>query len=203
MHAIRHYIDLVEALHPLARPRNWQAWGASHGDSFTVSGEAARLAGVEGYKYDVKPQEFHQRLATAFLTAIADSPGSSEPLYHGFQNRKHRTFHTGQIIELPLLAASGDLDSSAGYGITNHPEGPPVVFEFPAGTPMAGYSRWNKADAEDFGHTWAEALIAGRFRVVGQREQTRYGWSDMPKITVVTLEPVAIFDPTSHQWRNV
>ena len=197
------YIEIAEASHPLVRPAAWQTWGASHGYSQSISGEAARLADIGGYRYGDNPDRSFQRLAKSFLKAIANSPGSSEPLYHGFQDRKRQTFHIGQIIDLPLVAASGDLDDSAGYGINRRPEdGPVVVFEFPTGTPMAGYKRWNKADAEDFGHIWAEAIIGGRFRVVGQREQHRWDWSDQPKITVVTLEPVAIFDPSTRQWVN-
>lgn len=201
--AMRSWITLCEAMHPLARPRYWQAWGASHSNSWSISGEAARLARIPGYQYEDAPDRFSHRLATAFLKAILNSPGSSEPLYHGFLNRKHLTFHTGQIIELPLMAASGDIDNSAGYGLNRDQDDPTVVFEFPSGTPMAGYARWNKGDAKDFGHTWSEALVAGRFRVVGEREQTRYGWSDQSGFTIITLEPVAVFDPRTAQWVSI
>jgi hypothetical protein len=189
--------------HPLARPHRYGAWGASHGNSTAISGEAARMTGSPGYTYD-QPNRIAHRLASAFLSAIHNSPGAPERLYHGFKNRTNRVYKPGEQIDLPLVAATGDIDTAASYATNNNPQDfPGVVFEFPAGTPMAGYSRWNKADAKDFGHVWSEALVGGRFRVVGLREQTQYGWHDRPVFTVVTLELVALFDPHARQWVGV
>lgn len=189
--------------HPVARPKHYGAWGHSHYHSKMITGTAATLTGVTGYPTPDEPNQTSHDLARAFLKAIFDSHGSPEPLYHGFKNRSGRAFPPGQMIELPLMAASGDMDGSAGYGVHSNPNNiPAVVFAFPKGTPMAGYSHHGEEDAKDFGYTWAEAIVGGRFRIGDSQERTVYGWRDMPKFTLVALEPVAVFDPDTRQWKN-
>lgn len=198
-------IDIFEDRHPfhtLTRPSRYGAWGSSHQNSRLITGDAARLAGVAGYD-TMSTSKVGQRLAKSFLKAIFNSPGSPEPLYHGFKNRAGRQFRVGEVIDLPLAATSGSLDDSAGYGITNARDVEAVVFAFPKGTPMAGYAHWKKQDAKDFGHTWAEALVGGRFRVTGISQRTQYDWHDSPQITVVNMQPIAVFDPDTKQWKTV
>jgi hypothetical protein len=118
------------------------------------------------------------RLAKKFLKAIADSPGVKEPIYHGFQNKKHIRWKTGDTINLSLTSTAGDLQGTAGYGVRIDPkdnEGPPTVFEFPKGTKIAGYTKWNKEDAKEFGHVWSEALTAGKFRIKSVRQEKYEG----------------------------
>ena len=177
-------------IHKPVRSAGYAKWGHSHSGSRAITGQAARLMGIPDYEinpHSGKKQDVN--LATAFLTAIANSPGSLEPLYHGFQNRRQIKWQIGQVLRLPLTATSGEIDS-ASYGMRLDPkdnEGPPTCFEFPVGTPMAGYAKWKRADAEEFGHNWGEAIVAGEFQVQGIRTEHHYDWRKTP-FTVVTLK---------------
>lgn len=178
-------------------------WGASHGNSYAMAGDAARIMGVDGYSNDGQDKVF-ARWAKKFLTAISDSSGSNEPLYHGFADRKNRRWKDGDVIQLSLTATSGEMDGSASYGIRLDPKdqvGTPTVFEFPIGTKMAGYQKWKPNDAKDFGYTWGEAITAGKFRIVGTRIGRVDNWRKTPYV-IVRLEPVAYFDPEKNDWKD-
>lgn len=194
-----------QQIHPkLARPHGYQSWGHSHENSQIITGESARIMGIPGYRMQNSTNKNAYRLAIAFLSAIAESPGSPEPLYHGFQNVRKLNWNPGQVLTLPLMAASGDMDGSANYGIKTRQRGAATVFEFPIGTPMAGYAKWGNADAADFGYTWSEAIVAGKFVVRGITQGKRvYNWADMPEYTIVHLHQRELFDPTSGQWRRL
>jgi hypothetical protein len=206
--------------HPLVKGRNLGAWGNSHSNSYNISGEAADRMGISGYRklgdpdneYSTNPESYYyksekkeaSRLANIFLKAIKDSPGSPEKLYHGFQNIRNTKWQKGMTVRMSLTSTAGTPDT-IGYGMRNNPEdneGPPTLFEFPVGTKMAGYSKWNKADAKDFGHTWSEALVAGEFEV----QDIRKGMSDDSRktpYTIVSLKPSAYFDPETENWQKV
>lgn len=201
------------ANHPKVTGRNVGAWGASHGNSYKITGESARLMGLSDYKqierddtiYYKNERKESTRLAKVFLKAIKDSPGSPEPRYHGFQNIKNIEWEKGKNIRIALTATDGDADSAINYGMRSDPEdneGQPTLLEFPIGTKMAGYSKWSKADAKDFGYTWSEALVAGDFEVEKISEAKSVGWRHAP-YTVVTLKPKAIFDPETEAWLKV
>ena len=201
------------ASHPRVSGRNIGAWGASHGNSNKITGASASLMGMSGYRqveegdtiYHKTENKEAARLAKIFLKAIKDSPGAPEPRYHGFQNVKNTKWEKGKTIRIALTATDGDADSAAGYGIRLDPEdneGPPTLFEFPVGTKMAGYTKYNKADAKDFGYTWSEALVAGDFEIVKTKKAKQEGWRQTP-YTIVTLKPKAVFDPETSSWEKV
>jgi hypothetical protein len=184
--------------------RDQGAWGSSHGISSAITGKSAAVIGADGYK-DYQPDAPKLKtLAIKKLTAIANSVGSKEPLYHGFQNRKNVKWEIGRVFTIPLTATSGDLQGSAGYGMRVDPndnEGPATVFEFPKGTKICGYSKWDREDAEDFGHLWSEAIVAGKFRILNVRKVRYDGtWRDDVFVTVVRMEPVEYFDPETGKW---
>ena len=196
-------MKLAEIASRLARPRYWQSWGFSHGNSSAISGEAARsMAGTHDapdelshYQYEEPSPRRGRHLARAFLKAILDSPGTTEPLYHGFENRRGIQFRPGQTITIPLTSTAGSPDTIS-YGIRQQPDGPAMLFAFPIGTKFAGYSRWKKEDQITFGYTWAEAIVGGRFQVVGIETKP----IDSDEYEQVNLQPVAYFDPDSRAW---
>src|SRR5258708_33342375 len=142
---ISEVIDQPQDNHALVRAPGYAAWGMNHDYSSRITGEAAKLMGVPDYRQaEITPQL--SKLTSAFLDAINNSSGSPETLYHGFQNRKGTQWKVGMELRLPLMAAGGTIDT-ASYGMRLNPadnEGPPTVFEFPRGTPMAGYNKWKK-----------------------------------------------------------
>jgi hypothetical protein len=189
--------------HPLNRTGHW---GSSHHASYQIAGHSAMKMGATGYQEPHK-DKVYARLSDKKLAAIFASSGAKEPLYHGFQNLKHIEWKIGEVLTIPLMATSGELQGSAGYGVRVDPadnKGPPTVFEFPKGTRMFGYGKWDVADAKDFGHLWMEAIVAGKFRIIGVR-QVRYEgtWRKNVFLTVVRLEPVAYFDPDTDEWDHV
>jgi|ERR1700733_5129876 len=198
-------MKIIEVTGELVRPKGYGIWGSSHSYSQAITGEAARKMNLQGYRMPPEPHKQMSGLAHSFLDAISKSKGSPEPLYHSFQNRRQQEWKIGAILDMPLTATSGDKDNT-GYGRRLDPkdqEGETTVLEFPAGTPFAGYSKWNKADAEDFGYKWGEAIVAGRFRISNVRQDQEHTWRDIPGHTVVTLVPVAIFDPNTQEWRQL
>lgn len=218
MNEMRRLLRIVEALddshyendgslrddpnHKLIKDRG--IWGSSHYYSSEITGHSATKMGIDGYHRKMEDEPEFGKLAYRKLRAIADSPGSPEPLYHGFQNRKHHNWTVGETLTLPLTATSATLQGSASYGVRLDPDdnvGPPTVFEFPKGTKMVGYTKWKQKDAEEFGYLWTEAIVAGKFRVVGVRKiQYAYTWRDDIFLTVVRLEPVSYFDPDTNEW---
>lgn len=178
------------------RPKGSEMWGESHTGSMQITADAAKIMGISGYKQLYKDGSTRETrgIANRFLEGIRDSSGSVEPLYHGFQNVKGVVWKAGDTFKVPLLATSGDIDTSAQYGAGGEP---PTIFEFPKGTRMAGYAKASEANAKEKGHIWNEALVAGEFRVVGVRQASSATWVRM---TVVRLEPKSVFDPNSKRW---
>jgi len=192
---------------PLVRVSGIGSWGGSHYESQMITGEAAAMMGIPGYRRDdiEENARSRQRLANAFLQAIETSPGSPHELTHGFTNVNGTEWHVGDTIRIPLMATSGDVpgDSAGGYGLRTDPENRRnalTAFVLPAGTPMAGYARWARGDAVDFGHIWSEAIVGGGFRITGVGRTKTLGWRREP-VTVVHLEQTEIFDPATRTWR--
>ena len=187
----------------VVKDSNVYLWGASHTGSSSITGHSAELMGIDGYR-DLDPNKQAQNLGNKFLDVIAEGQGAGEPLYHGFRNSKGIVWKPGDIMKLPLTATSGDFENSAGYGTSYSRDDDynkaATVFEFPPHTPIAGYSRWDRENTKDFGHTWSEAITAGEFKVTGTRVGHEGGWKKLP-VTVVQLEPTALFDRASGQWR--
>lgn len=181
------------------------AWGYSHGNSASIAAQAAKMMGIEGYDEDTLNAKAHSRIAQSFLETVYGSPGSKEPLFHGFENRAGIKWNEGDTFEIALASTSGDLHDAAGYGIRGFnrkdEQGEPTVFEFPVGTKISGYSKWKNEDAKDFGHQWSEAIVSGRFKIVSTRTETGHAhWK--PTIRVVRVAPVAYFNPTNKEWEN-
>lgn len=201
-----------DATSPVIHTEDAEQWGAAHSNSQAITGASAEEMGLDGYERGYRPTQgdnWPANVADSMLTYIEDSAGSREPLYHGFQNTNGTRFTPGDTIRLPLLAATGDLRDAASYGIRRHAEdqkGPPTVFEFPKGTKFAGYARWDRQQAKTFGHTWAEAIVAGGFRVASTRDyETDYTVLGKDKaylahVTIVRLEPVEYYSVKNHSW---
>ena len=196
-------------------------WGATHSGSTAITGAAAKIMGIDGYEDTDPDGKFYHapRLAKKMLQGIYASPGSNEALFHGFQNTEKIDWKVGDTITLPVIASTGDPDHAPGYGIRSNAEdqeGESTMFAFPKGTPMLGYQKWNKSDAKDFGHVWSEALVAGKFKVVGFGEYENYGWTFFKDPTsssgqnaghvitkVVKLEPVEKYNPDTKEWVKI
>lgn len=199
-------------------------WGGSHYGSSVITGESAKLMGIDGYK-NLGAAKESETIASQMLTAIAnDATGSEEPLYHAFQNTRGTVFKPGDTMKLPLMATAGAPHPL--YGIRDEheaQEGPPTVFRFAKGTPMVGYSIVRSKDLEDIGqptveaqfkeqgYLWDEAIVAGKFRVT--KVETVYMGSQRdsgPKPAgspvhqiygqIVHLEPLAKFNPATGKW---
>lgn len=194
-------------------------WGGSHSGSTAITGASAKIMGIEGYDDDDPDGKMYSspRLAKKMLQGVYDSKGSREALFHGFENTAKIDWKVGDTLTLPLLASTGSIDDCAGYGVRSFAEdqrGEATIFAFPKGTPMQGYQKWNKADAKDFGHVWSEAIVAGKFKVVGIGEYENFGWQ-MRNIgprkqdgahvisKVVKLEPLEKFNPETKEWTKV
>ena len=156
------------------------------------------------------------------LEEIAASPGSEEPLFHAFQNTAHTQFRAGDTLSLPLTATAGEPQPI--YALranAEDQEGPPTVLVFPKGTKMMAYGKWptdpkqrgyEDGNAQEFGHVYSEAIVAGGFRVV--KVETRYFGSmhtrvgsppdQIPQVygQVVHLEPIADFNPATGKWEE-
>lgn len=178
-------------------------WGSSHYNSSQITGHSAKRMKTDGFKIS-STEAIYDRLALKKLKSIFQSTGSKEPLYHGFEDRKHREWRVGEVLTLPLTATSGSLQRSATYGVGLNREnktGPSTVFEFPKGTRIVGYTKFKPADAKEFGHHWMEAIVAGKFRIIDVRSvQYERTWRDDIFLTVVRLEPVSYFDPETDTW---
>lgn len=161
-------------------------WGNSHGNSSRLTGESAVQMGIPGYtKYEVTPEA--ERIATKFLTGIANDQGSEEVLHHSFENVRQTQFQVGDTLRLPLTATSGNVGSYGKRSASEDQQGQPVVLEFEPGTQMVAYSGMSKKDAVDLGHprteqgklaaikergyVWDEAIVAGGFRIESVRTE--------------------------------
>lgn len=197
-------------------------WGHSHAYSQAITGEAAQMMGIDGFR--VHPDESSQNRkhfqgqAHVFLKEIAgDQHGSPEPLAHGFA--RGIGAKVGDTLKIPTTATSGvgsyGLDSNEAYAVGNNPHSTKghTIFVFAPGTPMAGYSKNGKEFRAEQG-LWSEAIVAGHFRVtkVEKRQAyTRYQPDPLhhgrliehaPMIDVVHLENVGVFDPTTGGWHK-
>jgi hypothetical protein len=186
----------------IVKDRDAYLWGNSHTGSSAITGWSSKEMGIPGYR-DLEPSTEAKALGDKFLDAIANGRLSEEPLYHGFNDRKRIDWKVGDTVRLPLTATSGDADNSASFGISysRDDNSGATVFEFPRGTPMAGYARWDRNYTKDLGHTWQEAITAGGFKVTALRSMTESGYKQLP-VKVVVLEPVELFDPATKQWRQ-
>ena len=194
--------------------RDGGMWGYSHGNSSYMRGLAAHMMGIPGWAPEgnwvgqgpyAAPEKSISKAVTTFLENIASSPGSEEPLYHGFQNTRRASFKVGDTVRLPLLATAGKPDTVS-YGIRLEPkdqEAEPTVFAFEKGTQMVGYSKWNKAAAKEFGYVWTEALVAGGFEVT-KVTRAVHPWSvrfgPLP-VRIVYLKQTETWDPKTG-WRK-
>jgi hypothetical protein len=188
----------------VAKGENAGYWGDSHHQSFITTGHAAEVMGIDGYEQHEAPK-LVKTLVGRFLDTIANGRLSEETLFHGFIDQKNIEWKVGDTVRLPLLASTGDESTAFGYA-TNYSEGDAAgkgatAFEFAAGTPMAGYLRWDREHAKEFGHQWMEAIVAGEFKVTGIRTGKEGGWRELP-VKVVQLAPVRVFDPASRKWRE-
>lgn len=190
-----------DPVHPVIRDKG--LWGYSHSNSKLITGHAAKKMGIPDYKLH-EPDDGADRNAHNKLAHVLRSPGSKEPLYHGFQNRAQRIWHEGEIVSLSLTALSGDMQGSGGYGMRIDPKdniGPGTVFEFPKGTRIVGYAKRKPEDAAEFGYVWSEAITAGKFKIVSVRQVPYENtWRRDVYLTVVRLEPVSYFDPDTETW---
>ena len=206
------------------RDANSGWWGGSHYGSSVITGDAAKQMGIGGYK-DYGASEGSVAVSTRMLEEIAkDTAGSEEPLFHTFENVAGTVFRPGDTMRLPLMASSGKPELGYAHrGSVEAQHGMPVVFAFPKGTPMVGYSTTTKKDLEDLdmpsveaqhkeqGYIWDEAIVAGGFEV--ERVETVYMGSQhrdhgikegepIPQLygLVVHLKPTEVFNPTTGKW---
>ena len=197
-------------------------WGASHGESFTITGFSARQMGISGYRLpgwmkniDKDPAlekrmssaiKEYEKDSTKLLTAInEDKVGSEEVLYHGFQNIGKVEWEVGDSVTIPLTATSGDKQHAFGYGVKYedvYQEGAQTAFEFEKGISIVGYSHNNKADQKELGYLWNEAITAGKFQITGIRTEKERGWKQKD-VTVVSLKPIEKFNPVSKEWESI
>lgn len=180
--------------------RDGGTWGQTHYGSRAITWAAASMMGVKGYEAPDKEDERRsERIASRFLTAIhEDRVGSEETLYHVFDNKSEAAFKVGDTFTLPLAATSGDISFPGWYSgspTDDAREQRMTVFEFPRGTPIAGYERYVKT--EDTKAIWQEALTAGRFQVTGSRRM-----GDWPNWRVVSVRPTETFNPVTKTWRE-
>jgi hypothetical protein len=198
--------------HKIFRHKYSDSWGYSHSYSRTIATAAADMMAIPGYSgYRLSGGMFDPGLASVakeMLSAIhSDTVGSEELLYHGFENIRQIDWKIGDTFDVPLLATSGEGGNSASYGIRSEEsdqEGLPTVLEFVKGTPIVAYSKNKASEAKESGYVYNEAITAGRFRVVGVRKET-YRWNALRgpiEVTIVTVEPVATFDPETKAWRD-
>lgn len=196
-------------------------WGSSHSNSYEITGHSANQMGIEGYddpsgtplyqkgtKLFSVPQtkSLHAKHADFMLKKIAESPGSEETLFHGFQDLDATNWKIGDTFRLPLTATGGTPDV-VGYGITRREvqKGPPTLFIFEKGTKMMPYAINPRSGedgnvAEEFGHNYSEAIVAGGFKVLSVTKAphphnhafVENGW---PEVTIVRLQQTETFVP--------
>lgn len=209
--------------HQRLRMKGIGTWGGSHQGSSAMTGEAAKVMGIPGWRELDPPKEAKAVVARMLEAIHADAAGSEEPLYHSFQNVAKTVFKPGDTMDLPLVAAAGQAET--GYATRMNQEdqsGAPTVFAFPKGTPMVAYGMWpikptdrgyEDGNAKEFGYVYSEAIVAGRFRVV--KVETVYIGSQhkangikqgelTPQLygQVVHLEPIGTFNPATGQWED-
>lgn len=141
-------------------------WGESNEGSQGITGESAKILGLEGYR---PGSEQDARIARAFLNEIASGRTvATRPLYsgHNMSDERLAQFSRGSIVVLPLTATSVD-EEEAGEFTTGEPgtgqNGNEVLISFPVGTPMINYGALGGAGADTL-----ERIVAGAFRVEGR-----------------------------------
>lgn len=204
--------------HKLYKGYNYGAWGASHGESYAITGQSASVMGIDGYNISKYHSGVNEKtIAIGMLREIAnDKVGAEEVLFHGFQNINNTEFNVGDTMKLPLTATAGSADGAVGYGFAGDAEyqkGKPTVFVFEKGVPMVAYNKWNKSDSKEFGHVYSEAITAGEFKVTKvetyledkswQFFTDENGKRDARHLDVdfVFLEHVSTFNPDTGKWQ--
>jgi hypothetical protein len=196
-------------------------WGATHEGSQQITGEAANMMGIDGFKRlptgDKHTDRHAVSQAKAFLTEIAgDHVGSPESLSHGFARTLHA--QVGDTLKIPTTATAGmgsyGVRPAEGWATGIHSGTPKggTILVFAKGTPMAGYQRNSKEFHAEQGH-WGEAIVAGHFRVTKITQHEAFaGWHQDPKtfehheikvpIRVIHLENIGVFDPVTGKWHH-
>lgn len=194
--------------------RDGGLWGYSHRNSSAMSAYAAGLMGI-GPGDDALGAPA-KRAVERFLSAIAESPGSEEMLFHGFQNTRGTHYKVGDTVRLPLTATAGSREVASYATRLDRADQThaPMLLEFPKGTPMVAYGKWSGEERREFRHVYSEALVAGEFRVVSTRQERLYqpqhdsrpgtkGHHSTTLYRVVRLAPLRVFDPATKTWRKV
>jgi hypothetical protein len=211
LHGLKKKVPIISApLQSRSKSAIGDEWGASHSGSSAITTASMQIMAIPGREMEQwRSRESVDRLERMAVTALseiaADREGSEERLYHGFEDVDGREFPIGRVVKLGLTSASGDLSSSASYGIRldeADQRGTPTAYEFPVGTPMSAYGVWSEADAREFGHRYSEAIVAGEYEVTGVREERASNWRRTP-VRVVSLKPLRVFDPQAMQWTPV
>jgi hypothetical protein len=192
-------------------------WGASHSGSTAITGEAAAIMGIGGYRRSENSRWTEERLghesehakhAKIMLRAIAsDAIGSEETLYHGFEDLDAEDWAVGDTLRIPTTATAGDPDSIT-YGMrldADTQRGISTLFVFEKGTQMMAYNKW--AGPEEFGFNYSEAIVAGGFEVTGVDEAPYpflHAWKNdgAPMVKIVKLRQTEAFDPVTKKWRK-
>lgn len=213
------------------RPRNAQrglprvgegesrgSWGASHGLSYSITGESAALMGISGFRrtsddtdehlfdyfsgYDTA-QHRQQSIAHRFLRTIYEGTQPSDVRrFHGTAGQQWADVKPGDTVDLPLTATARDRGTVT-YGMDRSGERdgpdapPPYLIVFPKGTASAGISHEWDENGDYRLPTWDEAVVAGRFRVKARHDVRTPG---IGYYTRIELEPVEVFDPVRRRW---
>lgn len=191
------------------------SWGHSHTHSQAITGEAADIMALPGYRKNPQNAVHHRQIAEKMLAEIhGDEVGSPEALTHGFA--KSMSAKVGDTFKIPTTASATDrgLDNAEGWAIGDDPHSTKghTIIVFPKGTPMAGYAKNNKEFREEAG-IWSEAIVAGHFRVTKvEKHQASPRWMRAkgvnvpsefkPMIDVVHVENIGVFNPVTRKWRR-
>lgn len=205
----REHIEPREAAHDPHAHVRWgdgtyrsfrNAWGASRGNSYMISGASAHLMGLKGYDHD--DQEYmsgteKERLALAHhaLHTIHKSKGVDEEIYHGTVNPIAKALREGDEVKLPLTAASGSRTLAEGFARGRDEAG--SILHFPKGTPFYPQDEHPASDRKEYelDHRWSEAITAGHFKV-------KHRYEEDDGTTHVHLEHQAMFNPHTKSWER-
>jgi hypothetical protein len=173
-------------------------WGATHGNSGAMTGEAAHIMGIDGYRRpEAMDPEFVQA-TEGYLRGIAESRGTDMPLFSG-QRVDGRPLPTvGSTVDLPLVATTPSKSTAHGFSQSRdyRNKTPGYIVEFAPGT---------RATAHDD----TEFLTAGRFHVDSIEtipSDTYYGRTGHPlaePVQVVRVSQTEVFDPAAQAYQTV
>lgn len=186
------------------------AWGSTYEHSMTITGQAAKLMGIPGYKEQIdsvsygqdeqgnytvphvtpgpKPEHFTDEART-ILTEIHNARPVGRSLYSGVRSGTERflDLKPGDTVKLPTTATSYDRDLAhqSGVDTTKHADG--VVLKFEGSTRAVRYM-----------HNVREFITAGEFRVKSIRERGGMrGRGEHHTIKEITLVQTGTFDPAT------